>query len=144
MSTFFSNHHCKRSQRDEKGKEDFLPCTHSRSTFPYNFHEKREASCDTALLNGPGGMRFHCSWQHHHQHSSALLLLNILSCLTTGSHSQQCKELLVIFKRHWQKLDDGAGCIIYTFVQLHNADQTELDERQSRPQSTCLSSMFYE
>lgn len=124
--------------RERKGR---LSAVHR---LPYNFHEKRERSCDVALLNGPGGMWFHCPQQHHHQHSSALLLLNILPYLTTGHHSQQCKELHVIFKRHWQKLDDGAGCITYTFAQLHNADQIELEERQSRPHSTCLSSVFYE
>lgn len=40
LSTSFSNHHCRRGQRDEKGKEDFPLLTHNRSRFPYNFHNE--------------------------------------------------------------------------------------------------------
>lgn len=126
-----------------KERKTFCCILTTEADFPITF-TTREGSCDTALLNGPRGMRFYCSRHHHHPNSYALLLLNMLSYLTTGNHSQQCKELLVIFKRHGQKLNDGAGWIIYTFVQVHDADQTELDERQSRSQSTCLSSGFYE
>lgn len=62
-------------------------------------------------------------------------LLFSLSSLQ-GITVQQRKEVLVIFRRNWQKLDDGASCITYTFVKFHNAAQTELDETQSQPQLT--------
>lgn len=117
-----------KNKTNKMRKEGKTGVRSQQKQIPYNYHKNREGSYDMVWLNGPLGMWFYCSQQHHCHFSYSLLLLNILSYLTTGNHSQQCKEPLFIFKRHWQKLD-GAGYITHTFVQLHNADQTELDKR---------------
>lgn len=120
----------------ESGQEgqSFCFALTAEADFSLQYLSQEEGSCDATLLNSPDGMWFLCSQKHHYSIHLHWFCSTYCTVPLQGTTVQQCKELLVIFRRNWKKLDDGACCTIYMFVQLRNAGQTELDETQSRPQ----------